>query len=370
MLRRTLLATVAASAVAAILLAPADSALAQRIYIGPGGIGVGIGNTPSYRYRDPFYYGPSARYRSDYDLLYGPGYTYRYGGPYYYSRDIDDLNTYDWLRLGLGLSLTPRYSYYYRDGRTYLYSTPQYANPQTTRSDALRPPTQQQLDQLSWNDLARVIENGVGIFDQQLAGVDTGSQWRTYFRLEQLRGAVQGDQQGPPTQTTSDQLNPVLAKFDRIADQGQYGKISDMVGFQIVHAALADYLTPPAQRQWRILAGSARVLDDSLGRLSTGEGWRTFLSLSRLTGQEDADASTLATALSRFQQVAGDDEYRMVAELDGFVATRRALEDLLVNTDVRAGRGPEAVPAPPGLENVAPAAGADPLEDTPPAGVP
>ena len=128
-LRNLALAGVAATAIVAM----ASSATAQTIYIGPGGIGFGIGNTPSYRYSDPFYYGPGDRYRRSYDP-FGPSYSYRYG------RDIDDFDTYDWLRLGLGLTLTPRYQYY-GGGTTYLYTTPRYTYQEPSQSDALaRPP--------------------------------------------------------------------------------------------------------------------------------------------------------------------------------------------------------------------------------------
>jgi hypothetical protein len=329
---------------------PTPEASAQQIYIGPGGIGFGVGDVP--RYRNDYYYGPRGPYYDDYGYRGSP--SYRYRDPYgyrYRSRDVDDFDTEDWVALGLGvLGGSPRYYYgerYYSPyptGRYYNYSTPAYSNLNSPRYSYSSPtptvvaPTQQQLDQLSWNDLRRVIENGVSMLQQDLNRFDTGDQWRTFLRIDQTQNTVAEDRQGPPAQSTVDALTPVLDRYQRIATESEYRIIADLPGFQFTHAVLDDYLEPASQRQRRVLASSATILNEALDGLSTGDGWRNYLSVADLADTSaDGGVGALETALSRFQQVAGDPDYRAVAQLDGFTATRLALEDLLVFSGTVAG---------------------------------
>ena len=82
-----------------------------------------------------------------------------------------------------------------------------------------------------------------------------------------------------------------------------------------------------------VLAAAAAALDGALDGVTTGAGWKKHLEVGELEkisgGAESAESSSsqrLETILAKFDAVAENPQYRVIAELDGFDATRGALQ--------------------------------------------
>ncbi|MEX0937701.1 MAG: hypothetical protein WDZ59_07550 [Pirellulales bacterium] len=343
--------TIGAAALATFLLIAPAHTQAQGLYIGPGGVGIGIGNAPrgyAYGYRNPQYnrYGlsPSRLYNyygnrsysprsyrpyyydnftRGYSLGFGSGAAYPYWGPRtYWSGDR-------WW--GYGIDLTPRYYYGYTPSYTYTRPTYDYdLDPYglSTRS-ALTAPAREELTQLGWDDLRQVISNGADILRRELDEIGTGEAWADYLLLDQLNEAIIGDRLGPPDAEASEKLRDVLARFDAVAENPDYQRISDMAGFITVRRAVDDFLISPEDRYRRVLATTAAALEISLDDVATGARWHQYLGLDTLTGlhEDPAAPETLQESLARFDATTENEEYRTISGLTGFTATRQALAD-------------------------------------------
>ena len=81
-----------------------------------------------------------------------------------------------------------------------------------------------------------------------------------------------------------------------------------------------------------VLKGQAEVLDKSLERLSTGEGWRKHLeldSLAKLADEKNLQSNEEVQRIEdRFNQVMRNPEYQAIAQLPGFNGVYSTLHKL------------------------------------------
>lgn len=80
---------------------------------------------------------------------------------------------------------------------------------------------------------------------------------------------------------------------------------------------------------------ASAAFDAALSRVKNGEGWQTYLALPiELHAGEVVSVEAVEKLLKRFDSVARDSQYSMIAKLDGFAATRLALSVLVDREDV------------------------------------
>ena len=94
-----------------------------------------------------------------------------------------------------------------------------------------------------------------------------------------------------------------------------------------------DLRLPPKQRLGNLLSANLQKISDSLDGVTTGEGWKKHLQIEELgklaenTGANDASqGKRLEKILAKFDAVAQNSQYQLIAELDGFAATRADLQ--------------------------------------------
>ncbi|NIP87197.1 MAG: hypothetical protein GTO03_17205 [Planctomycetales bacterium] len=109
----------------------------------------------------------------------------------------------------------------------------------------------------------------------------------------------------------------------------------------------------PQDRTRHQLATAARDLDHDLGQMLGGQQWQTYLRLpsSVFAGTQanqptpielSVDTADLEHVLTRFTQIANDEQYHMIAQLPSFQATHQHLVAYL-----NVANQPPALPAPP-----------------------
>ena len=206
----------------------------------------------------------------------------------------------------------------------------------TTNSPPL--PQLEELQRMNWSHLRRVLDFGAARLLNGLERLRTGDQWASYLRVERLRGIARDDGDLPPTRAEVDALVAMLERYNETAEQPSYASISGLWGFQSTHRALAEFLENPAARYRRQVALNANDLDRALERFQTGAGWQHHLSLPAVLFVDPADAAAarhppdpelMRKALAKFDDVAKNPAYRVIANLPEFQATHASLERYL-----------------------------------------
>ncbi|MFV2069125.1 MAG: hypothetical protein ACC645_19330 [Pirellulales bacterium] len=205
--------------------------------------------------------------------------------------------------------------------------------------------------QMNWRELRQHVLVAASRFESELARLEGGADWRTTLRPGTIRDLLAKDSDQPPDQATTEQLLAILKSYDRVAGSDDLQPITRLSGFRAVRQALGELTLPPRQRQRRNLAKQWMALRRDLGRFQSGASWQGHLELPPevMAGSENSDALDIARnnveepdvqqlekVLSRYQQVDSTDEYRAIARLASFQATRQLLAsymDLLIQTD-------------------------------------
>lgn len=319
------------------------------ISIGPGGVQVFRGNPggsrPGHSHQPNNYYGR--------DRGRGPGSAY--SPQWYQSR-------------GWGIAIDTR-------PQVFVPSNPVIVTqPQTMQPAAPRPPeeppvpTDEQLSGMPSIELRGLLLYAIDRLDEQLDGLSTGSGWKSFLKIDDLRRAVP-----PPTlaplppesdaETLADdeplmsesvrrQLADVLKNFGSVQQNPDYRQISQLWGFQTTHVVLRELLVPPYQRLRKQLALSVEFLEQELQQFETSSSWAKHLKLddakriaaTRTEEVSAADRRQLQSIVSIFDSVAAKPSYRMISDLLSYRLAQHGARSYLAQLKVPA---PPAPPSPP-----------------------
>jgi hypothetical protein len=312
----------------------------------PGsGISFGVGNVPyhdNYGYRNQGYYNRDYYGRGNYGAGYGGSGLYLGGGSHDFRWGIGvpfGYDDYDWY--------APYYNNYYRSYQNY---DPGYYQGSDYYSGNYLPNTAQQLPamehppiptagqvaRLTDEQLRMMIAVALDNYNKDLDGFTTGAGWKIHFKLAELKTHVTGSQIGSPDASTRTLIADISQKFEAAEKDPSYEVITQPWSFQTLLVALKEYSLPAVKRQGHVLNAKAQTLKRSLDNISTGAGWKAYLEineLDKLLGETSGDNAELTKKLEkileRFDDVSQNQQYKVVAELQGFDVTRTALQQYI-----------------------------------------
>lgn len=292
-------------------------------YIGGGGVGFGA-NIPL---------------SSDGSVRLGIG-TGGYYSPHYYER----------------YHYHPYGGYYYDDDNYYRGTTEYYQPRSVQYADQTPPepppiPTAGQISRFSDEQLAGLLRAACEVFTEELGEYSNGDGWKKRFKLTEILELAKKSRSATLDAAERATVEEVLKRTESDAKNAEYEVITKTWGFRALQAGLREFALPPAGRQAHLLVATVQKLNDSLDGLTTGAGWKKHLRLDDLKGAAEnasADdpgrAKKLEGILAKFDAAAQNPEFKVVADLDGFAATRTVLQRYInaLQTDK-----PAQTPAPP-----------------------
>jgi hypothetical protein len=329
--------TLATAVVAFVGLSFGDSAIAQLIQIGPSG---------DVRVRAPFtrvYVGPNGEtsVRAPFTSVDTPG---------RYPRELRYVIPYFPYAIDDG---------YYDGRRTSRPRDDRYVEAQS------RPPTPEELAAMDWASVGAVIRTAALRLSAVLDQRSNGAHWKNELQLARLVALVP-EANEPPDPETVVLLSEIAGAHEAIASDRDFRRLGRLEDFDVLEAALVEYLSPPLDRTRRQLIGYSELLQERVARFSTGAQWQAHLKLPlepmpegydpALAPPPDAAArfererTALVKTVARYESVATDARYKIIADLPEFQATH----DLLVAYVTMLPQAPPAVEPPEGPVEVLP----------------
>lgn len=339
------------------------------INIGPGGVqvfrtdpGVGRGNFGSRGFNDF-----NGRNRGLFDRGWG-GRSYWNGPSNWYG---DRYWSRGW---GVGVYTQPSYVY---PSNPVIITEPQTVQPSSSGKSPV--PTREQLAEMPGFELQGLLLYAVDQLDNQLGGLSTGGDWRSYLKVEELRQIVPVPPEPPAQGSTeqqppADQPNPfteeqvrrqladILKKYDSTHQNQDFRQINQLWGFRTTRLVLQEVVIPPAERLRKQLPMAVKLLKEDLQKYETGTGWQKHLRLAdteriaALPAAEvaPADRNLVQVLVGIFDSTAADQSYKTVSEMPGFRWTHYVLRSYLDEL------GRPSLPAPPAGQPSLPAPPAKP----------
>jgi hypothetical protein len=213
-------------------------------------------------------------------------------------------------------------------------------------------PTPEELAEVDWWTLRRVVRRAAAQLDAELHQFPTGDVWRRNFKTAEIPDLV-ADVEGPPSEEERQVAAQLAAAYETGLQTPDLRAVTRLDNYRVLHAALKELALPAEPRLRRQLIASARYLDRSLGDLRNGESWQRYLALPEtlfalqeavgdaVLQPEPDDVAALAKVRDRFETTRHTPEFRGVARLPDFNITHERLRAYL---DVLGG----APPAPQG----------------------
>jgi hypothetical protein len=309
---------------------------ADSAYGGGPAIGIGFGGGGGGPYGGGGYggyYGGGRYYGGGYGGYYG-GSGVRFGVSVPLSEDGN-------VRLGVGNGgyYPPNYyrnhdyprggyyyggNYNYQDGAGYGESTPPAPPPV---------PTAGQVGRMSDGQLAGLLRAATEEYSRELDGYTNGETWKKYFKLTEILEIAKKSQPNPPDAAVRTTVAEVVKRMDSAAKNAEYDAIAKPWGFKTLQVGLREYALPLKERLGHLLSANLQKIGESLDGVTTGEGWKKHLQIEELgklaenAGANDASqGKRLEKILAKFDAVAQNSQYQVIAELDGFAATRADLQ--------------------------------------------
>ena len=197
-------------------------------------------------------------------------------------------------------------------------------------------PTAGQVGRMSDDRLAGLVRAASEEYLQELDGYTNGETWEKYFKLAEIIEIAKKSKPDALDAAARANLAEVLKRMNSAALNAEYDTITKSWGFQTLQVGLREYALPLKVRSGHLLCANLQKISASLDGVSTGEGWKKHLQLDDLeklaenAGAEDASRQKqFEKGLAKFDAVAQNTEYRVIAELDGFAASRTGLQRYL-----------------------------------------
>lgn len=218
-----------------------------------------------------------------------------------------------------------------------------------------REPTAAHIDVTEMNEqtLKQTVQIGESELERQLSGYPQGARWKQHLHVGRISQLEFTNRNQRATDQERVYLQQILDRYDRSSTNPAFRPVTRLAGFTTVHAALAELLLPPQERQRGQLAMAAVRLDESLARIQNGEHWSAYLRLPSqvfapvVIGQNERLAEELASVLDRFDSVQRQPQYRTIVNLSAFQITHRRLASYIDLLDGESNTQIEELPPPP-----------------------
>ncbi len=216
-------------------------------------------------------------------------------------------------------------------------------------------PTAADFQQMSWHSLCQALGDLSGQLDADLDHYPSGKAWRTQLKTADIAALVSKQADVPPPDDVRRQLQEILKIHGEASSAAEFGEMATLPSFRILQLALTEYVTAPEQRQRRQLFFAAHELNRSLDHISTGAGWQQYLmlssgmALSQSKAEETEPAvnpAEFSEALTRFDSVEQNADYRVIAVMPAFKATHERLAAYLSQLQAPSAKPREELPAP------------------------
>ena len=231
-------------------------------------------------------------------------------------------------------------------------------------------PTPDDLAGIPSIELRGLLLYSVDRLNEELGSLSTGSSWQKYLRTADLKRLVPPPTLAPlPPDATAatepaaepligasvqKELREILLKFDSVEQDPEFRTISRLWGFQTTRAVLRELQIPPVQRQRKQLTLAIELLEQELQQFETGATWKSFLKLADLNRLAEklpdnlsrTDRQQFHTAVSAFDSVSTNPQYRMISDLLGFRQTLYLSRSLQSQLEAPAPPAPVAPAAP------------------------
>ena len=208
-------------------------------------------------------------------------------------------------------------------------------------------PTVQQMKILPLASLRAWASYGAGQLDGALGQTPNGQLWKEHLDLEGLQSALAGGSQQQENDDDTAVIERTYQRMHTATLDEQYRRVTQLRGFEVLHVTLRELSSTGADDGWSRLVRSADALDRQLQRISTGAGWKNYLALSQEDDEPDASGDDVPSAsrerldraLSRFDAVAQNSDYRAIWSIPEFQATHANLAAYVEHTDPGHTRG-------------------------------
>jgi hypothetical protein len=204
------------------------------------------------------------------------------------------------------------------------------STPPTSQEPPL--PTAGQVGRMSDEQLVGLLRVASEGYARELDDYKNGETWKKYFKLAEI-GDILKTKGNSPDAASRTTLAEVLKRLDSSAKNAEYETLTKSWGFKALQIGLREYTLPQKERLAHSLNANLQIMNDSLANVTTGEGWKKHLQIEELgklaenAGGDDASTGKrLEKILAKFDAVAQDSQYQVVAELNGFAATRADLQ--------------------------------------------
>lgn len=201
---------------------------------------------------------------------------------------------------------------------------------------------------MDWLTLRQVIRAGESDLDRQLGRYGAAEIWRRQLEIPTLNRLLAVDLDAPPSSALRAQLQPVLAAYDDVAVSPTGRPVTRLNDFQMVRAALREFLTSPRERQRGRLIVTAAELDTALGQIPGGAAWiqrlrlpNSIYGVSELSTEQVAlvdesaasEADQLQPLLEQFEAISRNPGLREIASRPEFHATMHHLAEYVALID-------------------------------------
>jgi hypothetical protein len=205
----------------------------------------------------------------------------------------------------------------------------------------VRNPASEELLHMDYGTLRAVALAANADFDLWLSEIPAGEVWRKHFETRALDELLASERNAPPSADDRAEIARILGVFDRAVVSSDLQDLTRRESARTLRALLRELTTPPEQRLIRQLSWEARMLNRSLGELSTGVTWQRYLALpdgiiaamDRPAGDNESDVEfdpeELKKVLDRYDNVSTNPDYYMIASIPAFQATHGRLTELV-----------------------------------------
>jgi hypothetical protein len=215
-------------------------------------------------------------------------------------------------------------------------------------------PTPGDLCEMSWRSLGEAIHESTIQLDSDLDQFARGENWRSRLKTSEIAALVPKGADRPPAAGVRRQLLAALEVLRAAHKSSELSPVVSLQSFQILEAALGEYVSPPDVRLERQLFGASDELWHSLGDYPTGGLWRDYLALSpgmaladRKLGEAQSTPSAveLSDVLKHYDSVDQNNDFRIIARLPAFKTTHELLA-AFVSQRATGSSQPEELPPP------------------------
>jgi hypothetical protein len=181
--------------------------------------------------------------------------------------------------------------------------------------------------QVASTPVGEQLQRSAAPLERQLTRVAPNKGWEAYLSVEALRKVQSSSEQ--PSDAERRKLQSLLERYESVAANEKYKKISSLPTFQQTVSTLQAYLKPMEERRRLALKLYFDQLGDQLREYGNGESWAKYLALPKeLLSDETTKGLSESTRklVKRFEKLSSDQTYAKVTALPAFRPAYEALK--------------------------------------------